>query len=67
MHGSASPCDGKRGKHPAVRFSIAATTDPSVIIDLFGEDLFNVAVDVGPHVWWFWTRTPRVSGRPVVH
>lgn len=40
-------CDGQRGKHPAVPFTRAHTTDLRQVDRWFGEQLRNVAVPVG--------------------
>ncbi|MFI0533555.1 bifunctional DNA primase/polymerase [Streptomyces scabiei] len=40
-------CDGKRGKHPCVKFSTTYTTDPEQVQRWFGGAPRNVAIAVG--------------------
>jgi hypothetical protein len=47
-HGSNSPCDGQRGKHPACKWSTAATTDPQSIIAMFTGNPRNIGIACGP-------------------
>ena len=51
LHGPNSPCDGQRGKHPAVKFSVWAVAVTTKMIDLAWRKhrgLANIAVACGP-------------------
>ncbi len=51
LHGPASPCDGQRGKHPAVKFGTWAVTVTPQLIDLAWQQrrgLANIGVACGP-------------------
>ena len=51
LHGPNSPCDGKRGKHPAVKFGVWAVTVTPQMIELAWAKhcgLANIAVACGP-------------------
>lgn len=51
LHGPASPCDGKRGKHPAVAFGTWAVTVTDKMIDLAWKKhrgQANIAIACGP-------------------
>ena len=45
---NTSPCDGKRGKHPAVAWGHAATTNPKMIATWFEGRTRNVGISCGP-------------------
>jgi hypothetical protein len=50
-HGPTSPCDGKRGKHPAVKFGTWAVAATAQMIDLEWEKhggLANIGIACGP-------------------
>jgi hypothetical protein len=46
-HRPGEPCDGKRGKHPAVAWSRCSTTDPAVLQRMFSRGPRNVGIDCG--------------------
>jgi Bifunctional DNA primase/polymerase, N-terminal/AAA domain len=50
-HGPESPCDGTRGKHPAVKWSVWAATNTPDMIDLEWDKhggLANIGIACGP-------------------
>lgn len=50
-HGPTAPCDGHRGKHPAVKWSVwAVAATPQMIEDMWGRyrGLANIGVACGP-------------------
>jgi hypothetical protein len=44
-HRPGEPCDGKRGKHPACRWTEASTTDPEAITAALAGRLRNIGID----------------------
>jgi bifunctional DNA primase/polymerase-like protein len=44
-HRPGEPCDGKRGKHPAVAWSRCSTTDPATLDRMFGHGPRNRGID----------------------
>lgn len=45
LHGPHAPCDGKRGKHPSVRFSLDATNTDRDIVATFAGATRNYGVE----------------------
>jgi hypothetical protein len=48
LHRPDDPCDGQRGKHPACKWSTAATTDPKKVIAMFTGNARNIGIACGP-------------------
>lgn len=48
LHGPSSPCDGTRGKHPAVKWKSEATTDDDQIVAWFAGNSRNIGIACGP-------------------
>ncbi len=44
-HKPGEPCDGKRGKHPACRWTEASTTDPETIVAALAGQRRNIGID----------------------
>lgn len=45
---TTTPCDGKRGKHPAVAWGHAATSNPKMVATWFEGRTRNVGISCGP-------------------
>lgn len=48
LHGPKNPCDDKRGKHPAAKWSTAATTDAEEVRRMFNGPPRNIGLACGP-------------------
>lgn len=48
LHGPTTPCDGKRGKHPATRWGSTATTDEEMVKTAFAQEPRNIGIACGP-------------------
>ena len=47
-HSAEKPCDDKRGKHPVVSWTRAATSDPEAIRRMFRDGPYNIGIACGP-------------------